>query len=143
MWLTRVNDSSRLMSVWAMAPRIPTSIVSSPATISTSSSAPPGNSSEWARMIAYTPTLVSRPANTAVTGAGAVGYESGSQADNGKTAALIPKATNSTANTAVRVPGLTASMRTAIWAMFSDPVAAYTKAMPNRKISDETIDTIT
>ncbi len=73
MWLTNVNDSSRLMSLCAIAPNTPTSIVTSAATRSTSSSAPPGNSSDWARMIAYTPTFVSRPANTAVTGAGAVG----------------------------------------------------------------------
>ncbi len=73
MWLTRVNDSRRLMSVCAIAPRMPTIIVSRPHTISTLSSSPCGNSSVWARMIAYTPTLVSRPANTAVTGAGAVG----------------------------------------------------------------------
>ena len=32
-----------------------------------------GNSSVSVRMIEYTPTLVSRPANTAVTGAAAVG----------------------------------------------------------------------
>ena len=73
MWLTSVKDSSRLMSLCAIAPRMPITIVSSPATSSTLSIAPPGNSSECARMIAYTPTLVSRPANTAVTGAGAVG----------------------------------------------------------------------
>ena len=73
MWLTRVNDSSRLMSLCAIAPKMPTSIVSRPQTSSTLSSSPSGNSSVCARMIAYTPTLVSRPANTAVTGAGAVG----------------------------------------------------------------------
>ena len=32
-----------------------------------------GNSSIWVRMMAYTPTLVSSPANTAVIGDGAVG----------------------------------------------------------------------
>ena len=73
MWLTRVNDNSRLMSLCAMAPKMPISMVSSAATINTWSSPPPGNSRVCARMIAYTPTLVSRPANTAVTGAGAVG----------------------------------------------------------------------
>ena len=73
MWLTKVNDNNRLMSFCAMAPRMPITMVSSAATINTSSSRPPGNNSEWVRMIAYTPTLVSRPANTAVTGAGAVG----------------------------------------------------------------------
>ena len=35
---------------------------------------------------------MSKPANTAVTGAGAVGYESGSQNDSGNTAALMPNA---------------------------------------------------
>ena len=48
-------------------------IVARPAHMSRSSSPPPGKSSVCVRMIAYTPTLVSRPANTAVTGAGAVG----------------------------------------------------------------------
>ncbi len=61
------------MSSCATAPRIPTSIVASATHMSTSSSRPSGNSSVCVRMIAYTPTLVSRPANTAVTGAGAVG----------------------------------------------------------------------
>ena len=75
-------------------------------------------------MIAYTPTFVSRPAKTAVTGAGAVGYESGSQVESGNTAALMPNATSSTANSAVRVPAVTLSSRTASSAMFSVPVAA-------------------
>ena len=73
MWLTSVNDSNRLMSFWAMAPKMPSSMVASAATSSTGLSPTSGNSSVCARMIAYTPTLVSRPANTAVTGAGAVG----------------------------------------------------------------------
>ena len=58
------------MSLCAIAPRMPTSIVRRPHTISTLSSSPSGKSSVCARMIAYTPTLVSRPANTAVTGRG-------------------------------------------------------------------------
>ncbi|SHS55082.1 Uncharacterised protein [Mycobacteroides abscessus subsp. abscessus] len=73
MWLTRVKDSNRLISLCAMAPRMPTIMVSSAATSSTVLSPPPGNSRECARMMAYTPTLVSNPAKTAVTGAGAVG----------------------------------------------------------------------
>ena len=73
MWLTRVNDSMRLISFWAIAPRMPTSIVAAPAIPSTSVSGSAWNSRVWVRMIAYTPTLVSSPANTAVTGAGAVG----------------------------------------------------------------------
>ncbi len=52
MWLTRVNDSIRLMSVCATAPRMPMTIVASAAHISTSSSAPSGNSSVLVRMIA-------------------------------------------------------------------------------------------
>src|SRR5215213_4716144 len=71
MWLTSVKDSRRLMSLCATAPRMPMIMVSSAATSSSGSSPPLGNSSECARMIAYTPTFVSRPANTAVTGAGA------------------------------------------------------------------------
>ena len=73
MWLTRVKERIRRRSVWATAPRMPISIVASAAQIRTPSSAPPGKSSVWVRMIAYTPTLVSSPAKTAVTGAGAVG----------------------------------------------------------------------
>ena len=73
MWLMRVNDSSRLTSDWATAPRMPTTMVSAATTSSRSAVRPPGNSSVSVRMIAYTPTLVSRPAKTAVTGAGAVG----------------------------------------------------------------------
>src|SRR5690242_15340974 len=143
MWLTRVNERIRRMSVWATAPRMPTSMVASAAHISTWSSAPPGNSSVCARMIAYTPTLVNSPANTAVTGAGAVGYESGHQVDSGNTAALMPKATSRTANHAVRVPADTLSSRTATSAMFHVPEAAYTNAMPNRNTSDDTIETMT
>ncbi len=73
MWLISVNDSSRLMSDWATAPRIPTTMVSTAVTSSSVAVRPPGNSNVSVRMIAYTPTLVSRPAKTAVTGAGAVG----------------------------------------------------------------------
>ena len=74
MWLTMLNDRIRLTSSWAMAPRMPITIVS-PASTSSSvagrSSAP--NSSVWVRIRAYTPTLVSSPANTAVTADGATG----------------------------------------------------------------------
>ena len=70
------------------------------------------------------PTLVSRPANTAVTGAGAVGYESGSQALSGNIAALIANATSSTSSRAIRVPGSSMSSRTASSAMFTVPTAA-------------------
>ncbi len=94
---TSVNDNSRLISDCAIAPKMPISIVSRPATMRIESIDPPGNSSVCVRMIAYTPTLVSKPANTAVTGAGAVGYESGNHDDSGNTAALIPNATRSTA----------------------------------------------
>ena len=47
MWLTSVNESSRLMSSCATAPRIPTTIVASAAHISASSSRPSGNSRVW------------------------------------------------------------------------------------------------
>ena len=74
MWLTIWNDRMRFTSPWAMAPSTPTSIV---APASTSSSVAgrvlSGNSRVWVRMMAYTPTLVSRPAKIAVTGDGAVG----------------------------------------------------------------------
>ncbi|EYT53483.1 hypothetical protein H488_0107010 [Kocuria sp. UCD-OTCP] len=73
MWLIRVKDSMRLMSICASAPRMPTTMVSSATHIRRSSSRSPGKSTVSVRMIEYTPTLVSRPANTAVTGAEAVG----------------------------------------------------------------------
>ncbi len=47
MWLTRVKDSIRLMSDWATAPRMPTTMVSSAATISSVGDPAPGNSSVW------------------------------------------------------------------------------------------------
>lgn len=52
MWLTRVNDSSRLMSDWATAPRMPTSMVSSATISSTSAARPSGKSNVSVRMIA-------------------------------------------------------------------------------------------
>lgn len=45
------------------------------------------------------PTLVSSPAKSAVAGAGAVGYESGSHADIGKIAALTTKTSRSVSST--------------------------------------------
>ncbi len=87
MWLMRVKDSTRFRSVWATAPRMPTTMEARAASISRSPRRWPGKSRVWVRSIEYTPTLVSRPAKTAVTGAGAVGYESGSQAASGNTAA--------------------------------------------------------
>ena len=51
MWLTSVKDSSRLRSLCAIAPRMPTSMVAHAVTRSTRSSAPPGNSNVCARMI--------------------------------------------------------------------------------------------
>ena len=84
---------------------------------------PPGNTRVWKRMIAYTPTLVSSPANTAVTGAGAVGYESGSQVDSGKTAALMPNATRNTAKMVLRRPSGTSAIRVASCARLRVPAA--------------------
>jgi hypothetical protein len=51
-WLTSVNESSLLMSAWATAPRIPTTMVSRATTKSTSPSALPGNRIVSVRMIA-------------------------------------------------------------------------------------------
>ena len=98
-------------------------MVSSAATISGALSASPGKSSVSVRTIAYTPTLVSSPANTAVTGAGAVGYESGSQKDSGNTAALMPKATSSMTWSSVRVPWSRSPSLMARSAMLMVPVA--------------------
>ena len=52
MWLIRVNDSIRLISTCAMAPRMPITIVRSAATISTSLTGDDGNSRVSVRMIA-------------------------------------------------------------------------------------------
>ena len=52
MWLTSVNDSMRLMSDWATAPRMPTIMVSSAAHSSRSVSGLSGNSRVCVRRIA-------------------------------------------------------------------------------------------
>ena len=53
-----------------------------------------GNNSVWVRMITKTPTFVSSPAKIAVTGVGAVGYESGNHMNSGNNAALMPNTTS-------------------------------------------------
>ncbi len=69
MWKLRM----RLTSSWLIAPRTPVTMVS-PATASSSVDGSLSvNNSVWLRMIAYTPTLVRRPANMAVTGEVAAG----------------------------------------------------------------------
>ena len=60
------------MSPWEMAPRTPISMVRA-ATTRSRSRCWSGNSRVWVRIMQYTPTLVSNPANTALTGLGAVG----------------------------------------------------------------------
>ncbi len=75
-------------------------------------------------MIAYTPTLVSRPANTAVTGAGAVGVGVGQPRREREHRGLMPNATSSTAKIALRVPVVTSCSRSDNSAMFSVPVVA-------------------
>ena len=67
---------------------------------------------------------MSSPANTAVTGAGAVGYESGSQADIGKIAALMPKAMSSSSWSTSWTPGSISGSRWASWARLTVPVVA-------------------
>ena len=67
---------------------------------------------------------MSRPANTAVTATGAVGYESGNQKNSGKIAALMPNVTSSRAPRAICMPSGTSAKRTATSAMFTEPVAA-------------------
>ena len=70
MWNARI----RFMSSCAIAPSTPIVIVRTAITISTVPIQSGGsNRSVWVRMIAYTPTFVSRPAKIAVTGPGAVG----------------------------------------------------------------------
>ena len=60
----------------------------------------PWNSNVNILMRAYTPTLVSSPANAAPTTAGGVGYDAGSQKNRGNSPALMLNAiTNSTAST--------------------------------------------
>jgi hypothetical protein len=75
-------------------------------------------------MMAYTPTLVRRPAKTAVTATGAAGYESGSQKNSGKIAALMPNVTSSRTPRADCTPGGMSSRRPTRSAMFTVPVAA-------------------
>ena len=66
------NERIRLISFCAIAPSTPTTIVMA-AIQSSSVPLDSGNSCTWVRRIAYTPTLVRRPANTAVTGLRALG----------------------------------------------------------------------
>ena len=67
------NDRIRFTSSWAMAPSTPTTMVAPAITSISRPGGVAGNSRVWVRMMAYTPTLVSRPAKIAVTGDGAVG----------------------------------------------------------------------
>ena len=122
-WLTSVNDRMRLSSACATAPRTPTTIVARATTSSSMLMSEVWNSCVSVRMSAYTPTLVSRPANTAVTGAGAVGYESGSQNDSGKTAALIANASTSSRCRASCTSCGSSVIRSAMCAMFTVPSA--------------------
>ena len=113
----------RLSSACASAPSTPTIIVAS-ATISSSVSTSLSRKiCVSVRIIAYTPTFVSRPAKTAVTGAGAVGYESGSQNDSGKTAALMLKASSSMRCSTSWVDCGSSVIRSANCAMFTVPSA--------------------
>ena len=89
-------------------------------------------------MIEYTPTLVSRPANTAVTGVRAVGYESGNQKNSGKIAALMPNTMKRNRDKAVWTPSGSSPILPARSAMFMVPVAAYTQAMPTTNNVDAT-----
>lgn len=82
---------------------------------------------------------MSRPANTALTELGAVGYESGSQKNNGNTAALMPKASSKSSCSPVRTPSGSAARRAGSSAMFTVPVAA--KIRPTATTS--TIDSMT
>ena len=62
------------MSSCAIAPRTPMSIVAAARTSrSVAGRLSSGNNRSWVRMMAYTPTLVRRPAKMAVIGDGAVG----------------------------------------------------------------------
>ena len=73
MWLTNVKDSSRLMSFWCDGAQNADEHRQERRHQQHRVQAAAGNNSEWARMMAWPPTFVSNPANTAVTGAGAVG----------------------------------------------------------------------
>ncbi len=112
------------MSSCAMAPSTPITIVSPAMSRMAVDGPSSGKSSVWVRTMAYTPTFVSRPAKMAVTGVTAVGYESGSQKNSGKMAALIPKTMKKNQPSADRTPGSTASSRTDRSARFTVPVAA-------------------
>ena len=131
------NDKMRFICVCDIAPRMPITIVAPPIT-RRSVSSPPGNNSVSVRMMAYTPTWVSRPAKIAVTELGADGYESGSQKNSGNTAALIPKATRSRRFKPSATPSGRSPNRSASTAMLTVPVAAKIKPTANRRIIDST-----
>ena len=118
-----MNDRIRFSSACATAPSTPTTMVASATTSSSVLTSLLANSCVSVRISAYTPTLVSSPANTAVTGAGAVGYESGSQNDTGKMAALMPKAISSIRCSTSCVSCGSCATRSATWAMFTVPTA--------------------
>ena len=112
------------MSFWAIAPSTPTTIVR-PAMMSMNVTGPSlGNSSVCVRTMAYTPILVRSPANKAVTGVGATGYESGSQKKSGKMAALMPNTRKSIQPRPLRRPAGTSSRRAVRSAMLTVPVVA-------------------
>ena len=80
------------------------------------------------RMMAYTPTFVSRPAKIASTGPGALGYESGNHTWSGNRAAFMPNTRMSRMENPARISSDNCGMRCARSAMLTVPVAAYTSA---------------
>ena len=62
------------------------------------------NKSVNRRTKAYTPTLVSKPTNTADTATGGVWYDAGSQKNSGNTAALMPNPTRNSIETVSMIP---------------------------------------
>jgi hypothetical protein len=69
------------------------------------------------------PTFVRRPAKTAVTGAGAVGYESGSQNESGKSAAFTLNPTRSARHRMSWMSGGRSRTRSEMRAIVTVPVA--------------------
>ena len=136
-WLTMWKLKMRFICACEIAPSKPMIIVR-PATTINSVFWSPGKSSVSVRMSAYTPTLVSKPANTAVTELGEVGYESGNQKNSGNTAALIPNATSSNRFNPSRTPSGSSASLAGSSAMLTVPVAAKIRPTAKRSSSDST-----
>src|SRR3712207_9091159 len=106
-WLMLWNDKMRRNSFCATAPSTPVTMVQPASTRMSAcvNAVSCMNTSVNRRTNAYTPTLVSKPTNTADTATGGVWYDADSQKNNGKTAALMPNPTRNSMDTVRMSPG--------------------------------------